>query len=157
LEAYFTSVLPFGGRHDNALANLTDNVPKRLEKNQKLHRTLASGQSRVWSRELSGVLVNAMAIPLDEERLEELIALMVRGLMFHDWGVALGLDMMVQALSLNKRGETFFDHYTRMNAKQRARGNIGGDALQYDGAQDVDNDAVSFWQLLWRRHAGGRG
>lgn len=147
LEAYFTSILPFGGRHADALANLTDNVPKRLEKNQKLHRALAAGQSRAWSREPSGVLVNAMAIPVDGERLEELVALMVRGLMFHHWGVALGPDMVVQALSLNKRGEAFFDHYARMNAKQRAAGNIGAGALQYDGAQGVDNDAVSFWQL----------
>ena len=105
LEAYATSVLPFGGRHGNAMANLTANVPKRLEKNQKLHRALSIGQTRVWSREPSGLLANTMALPLDGERLEELIGLIVRGLIFHHWGVALGPDMRVDTLSLTKHGE----------------------------------------------------
>ena len=147
LEAYLTAVLPFGGRHRDATDNLAANVPKRLEKNQKLHRALSAGQSRVWSREPSGLLVNTLALPLDGERLEELVGLIVRGLMFHHWGVALGPDMVVQTLSLTKYGEAFFDRHSRLNAKQRVGDNIGDGALVYEGAQGVDNDAVSFWQL----------
>lgn len=147
LEAIFTAVLPFGGRHADASDNLTGNVPKRLEKNRKLHRVLATGQSRVWSREPSGLLVNNMALPLDGERLVELVGLIVRGLMFHHWGVALGPDMRIEALSLTRYGEALFDRYSKMNARQRATDNIGNGALVYKGAQGVDNDAVSFWQL----------
>jgi hypothetical protein len=147
LEAYVTAILPFGGRHAGALVNLTTNVPKRLERNQKLDRALSAGQSRVWSREPSGLLVNAMALPLDGERLKALVGLIVRGLMFHHWAVALGPDMMVETLSLTKRGEAFFDRYSKMNAKQRAADNIGDGALVSEGVQGVDNDAVSFWQL----------
>jgi hypothetical protein len=40
-----------------------------------------------------------------------------------------------------------FDQYRTANAKQRATGNIGAGALIYEGAQGIDNDAVSFWQL----------
>lgn len=144
LEAYLTAVLPFAGRHGDAIDN---NVPKRLEKNQKLHRALSAGQSRVWSREPSGLLVNALTLPLDGERLEELVGLIVRGLIFHHWGVTLGPDMVVETLSLTKRGEAFFDRYSKMNAKQRVAHNIGDGALVYEGVQGVDNDAVSFWQL----------
>jgi hypothetical protein len=147
LEAYVTAVLPFAGRHCDALPNLTANVPKRLEKNQKLHRALSAGQSRVWSRERSGLLVNTLALPLDGERLEELVGLIVRGLMFHHWDVALAPDMLVMVLSLTRRGEAFFDHYGKANAKQRVANNIGAGALVYEGAQGIDNDAVSFWQL----------
>jgi hypothetical protein len=147
LETYVTAVLPFGGRHSEALENLTTNVPKRLEKNQKLYRALSAGQSRIWSREPSGLLVNAMTLPLDGERLEELVGLIVRGLMFHHWGVALGSDMVVETLSLTQYGEAFFDRYAKMNAKQRVANNIGDGALVYEGAQGVDNDAVSFWRL----------
>jgi hypothetical protein len=139
--------LPFGGRHSNALGNLTANVPKRLERNRKLHRVLAAGQTRVWSRESSGLLVNATALPLDGERLEQLVGLIVRGLMFHHWGVALGSDMQVDTLSLTKRGEAFFDQYAKLSAKQRIANDIGDGALVYEGAQGVDNDAVSFWKL----------
>jgi hypothetical protein len=147
LEAYINAVLPFGGRHGGAMDNLTANVPKRLEKNQKLHRALAAGQTRVWSREPSGLLVNAMALPLDGERLEELVGMIVRGLMFHHWEVALGPDMRVDTLSLTKYGEGFFEQYAKVNAKQRVANDIGEGALVYGGAQGVDNDAVSFWRL----------
>ena len=147
LEAYLAAVLPFGGRHGDALDNLTTNVPKRLEKNQKLHRKLLAGQSRVWSSEPSGLRVNVTALPLDGERLEELVGLIVRGLIFHHWGVALGSDIFVQPLSLTKRGEAFFDRFSKMNAKQRVLNDIGVGALVYEGVQGLDNDAVSFWQL----------
>jgi hypothetical protein len=147
LEAYLSAVLPFGGRHAAAIDNLIANVPKRLEKNRKLHRALYTGQSRAWSREPSGLLLNAMTLPLDGERLEELIGLMARGLMFHHWGVALGPDIFVQTLSLTKHGEAFFDRFSKMNAKQRVAKDIGAGALVYEGAQGVDNDAVSFWRL----------
>ena len=40
-EHYFAGFLPFGGRHSGVLANLIENVPRRLEKNKKLQRELA--------------------------------------------------------------------------------------------------------------------
>lgn len=147
LEAEFTAVLPFGGRHADALDNLTTNVPKRLAKNQKLHRTLAAGQTRVWSREPSGVLVNTMAIPLDGKRLEELVGLIVRGLMFDHWRVILGPDVVVDVMSLTKYGEALFDGYLKLDAKQRVANDIGKGALVYEGVQGIDNDAISFWTL----------
>lgn len=147
LEAYINAVLPFGGRHGAALANLTANVPKRLEKNQKLHRALAAGQARVWSRERSGLLVNTMALPLDGKRLEELVGLIVRGLIFHHWGVALGPDIFVDTLSLTRHGEAFFARYLNGNVKQRVVYNIGAGALVYEGVQGLDNDAISMWRL----------
>ena len=147
IEYYLTTVLPFGGRHAGALDNLTANVPKRLAKNQKLLRNPYQGTSRVWSPEPTGLVVNTMAVPLDGERLEQLIALMVRGLMFHHWGVILGPDMLVQAMTRTKHGERFFAGYSKLNAKQRVAGDIGKGALGYEGAQGVDNDAISVWQL----------
>lgn len=147
IENYLTAVLPFGGRHAEALDNLTANVPKRLAKNQKLHRNLYSGSSRVWSPEPSGLVVNTMAVPLDGDRLEQLIALMVRGLMFHHWGVILGPNIFLQVLSLTKHGEIFFAGYSKLNAKQRVTNDIGKGALVYEAAQAVDNDAISVWQM----------
>jgi hypothetical protein len=49
LEHYLATVLPFAGQH--APANLQDMVPRRLANNLRLHRTLATGMSRNWTRE----------------------------------------------------------------------------------------------------------
>jgi hypothetical protein len=99
--------------------------PKRLARHPKLHRRLAAGVSRIWSPEPSGLLVSALTLPLDGERLEELVGLMVRGLVFHHWGVALGPDTSVQTLSLTKHVEAFFTKFDKMNAKQRIENDIG--------------------------------
>lgn len=147
LETLFTAVLPFGGRHADASANLTVNVPKRLARHPKLHQSLAAGQSQVWSREPSGLLVRSLALPLDGERLEELVDLIVRGLMFHHWGVALGADMHVGVFTLTRYGEALFASYLNSNAKQRVSNNIGAGAFVYEAVQGVDNDTVSMWRL----------
>jgi hypothetical protein len=44
LEHYLATVLPFGGRHDDAHRNLEELVPSRLGGNARLHRELAEGQ-----------------------------------------------------------------------------------------------------------------
>jgi hypothetical protein len=46
LEHYLATVLPFGGRHADAAANLQDLVPQRLAKNLALKRKLATGMSQ---------------------------------------------------------------------------------------------------------------
>jgi hypothetical protein len=147
LEHYLTSVLPFGGRHADALDNLSNNVPKRLEKDKKLHRALAAGSSREWSPEPSGILRHSVTVPLDGEKLEKLVAFIVRGLAFHHWGVVLGADMVVDVHSLTKRGEGVYKQLGALNASQKIMGNIGQGALVYEAAQGVDNPAVSVWQL----------
>src|SRR5262249_26142801 len=79
LEHYAASVIPFGGRHPGASASLAADVPRRLAKNQRLHRELKSRQTRVWSEE-SGLMMPCLAIPIDGERLEGLVGYIVRGL-----------------------------------------------------------------------------
>lgn len=146
LEHYAASVVPFGGRHRNAKESLTEGVPRRLARNQRLHRELAEGQSRVWSTE-SGIVIPSMAIPIDGARIEGLVGYIVRGLMFHHWGVALGSDNMVLVNSLTPYGEQFFDQQLNLNARHRVAGDIGQGALVYRAAQGVDNPRVSVWEM----------
>jgi hypothetical protein len=87
LEHYAASVLPFGGRHAGAPASLSE-VEKRLAKNRRLHRELATRQTRIWSQE-AGLMMPCLSIPIDGERLEALVGYIVCGLLFHHWGVAL--------------------------------------------------------------------
>ena len=146
LEHYAASIIPFGGRHAGASARLVADVPKRLAKNQRLHRELAAGQTQVWSVE-AGLMVPCLAIPIDGKRIERLVDYIARGLMFHHWGIALGSDCIVDVLSLTRHGEGFFDRHLALNARQRASGDIGQGALRYRGAQAVDNPQISFWVM----------
>jgi hypothetical protein len=147
IEHYLTGVLPFGGRHSDALANLTENVPRRLEKNKKLQRELATKSSRVWSQEPSGLILRTLAVPLDGERLEKLVEFVVRGLMFHHWGMILGKEAFVEVHSLTIHGDKFFRKIRHLNAAQRVSNDIGDGALVYEAAQGIDNPLISVWQL----------
>jgi hypothetical protein len=147
LEHYLTTVLLFGGRHPDAAGNLENDGPRRLAKNRKLHRELARGCSRSWTKVPSGILVNALTVPINGERVEKLVGYIVRGLMWHHWGIVLGPDCFVEVLSLTAHGEAFFQRYAEMNAEARVKGDIGEGALVYEGTQGTDNPQVSVWEI----------
>ena len=147
LEYYLTTVLLFGGRHVDAVANLQNDGSRRLAKNQKLHRELAQGTARIWTREPSGLVVRALTVPIDGEKVEKLVGFIVRGLMWHHWKIVLGPDCFVDVLSLTGRGEALFNRYQNMGARDRVRANIGNGALVYEGAQGTDNPQISVWEV----------
>src|SRR5262249_47802544 len=89
LEHYLTAVLPFGGRHADDLANLSQMVEPRLAKNKKLHRRLAQHSTRVWTRTESGLHAPSTALPFEAEHLVELFKYIVRGVLFYHWNVRL--------------------------------------------------------------------
>lgn len=80
LEHYLTAILPFGGRHVDAVPNLVGRVPARLAQNSALHHALAANQKRVLEISPSGVIFPTMALPIDGEKVEALIGLIVKGL-----------------------------------------------------------------------------
>jgi len=69
--------------------NLEWMVPKCLRKNAKLHRELASGQQRVLTQTSAGEPQHILTIPLDGARLDELCAMITRGLIWYHWQVFL--------------------------------------------------------------------
>jgi len=130
LEHYLTTVLPFGGRHADASENLASMVPKRLGKNAKLHRQLRDGQQVVFVPGDTGSAEQTTAIPFDGEKLEELISMIVRGLIWFHWRVYLEDSHTVRTHTVTAHGlqlceETLF----RPNARDRVRGNLGNGAL----------------------------
>lgn len=144
-EHYLTAVLPFGGHHAGALENLTENVPKRLNKNKKLLRNLNLGLSRNWYKGPSGLLHPTLAVQVNTENLFKLVGMMTRGLIFHHWGVILECGINVKVFHLTRHDESIFCKNFELNANQRTENNIGEGALKYQGAQGVDNDGVSVW------------
>jgi len=147
LETYLMSVLPFGGRHPDALDNLKNLVPPRLGKNQKLHRQLNAGASPIWSIESSGLAVPTTSLPLDGEKLEKLFEYIVRGLMWYHWGVLLAKDCVVEVMTPGSKIQKVFDDMHRQRAHARLNENLGNGTFVYRATQGVDNLQVSIWEF----------
>ncbi len=148
LEHYLTAVLPFGGQHSASLENLSSMVPKRLRKNTRLHRELAAGQRKTSTHTSGGETVQTITIPFDGHRLEQLFAMIARGLIWHHWQVYLGDNYAIQAHSVTKVGERLFDDLLfKPNARDRVRGNLGDGSFVYEGAQAVDDSGITAWRF----------
>ena len=145
LEHYLTAVLPFGGRHRDALVNLRTMVPDRLGNNARLQRALASGTTTELTEEMPGARVPTIALPFDSDRLHRLFAYIVRGLLWHHWRVTLTADHDAVIMSLTKFGESTYSQFLGMNARNRVRADIGGGTFLYEGAQGTDYPEFSIW------------
>jgi hypothetical protein len=155
LEHYLTAVLPFGGRHADALSNLQEFVPGRLAKNAKLHRELAPGRGITLTEEQPGLRVPTMTLPFDSDRLHRLFGFIAKGLLWHHWAVALQAHHDLKVVSLTGFGEASFSAFLGLNAKQRVRCVLGNGASSYEGAQGIDYPEFSIWKIsgLWRVEA----
>lgn len=146
LEHYLTTVLPFGGRHPDSSVILTADVPRRLARNQKLHQDLIAGHGRVAVAE-GGAVAERLAVPFDSQKLVELFAYIARGLTAHHWGVIIPTDHKVEALLLNPAYETHFRELFLMRANARVNGAVGDGAFRYQGAQGIDDPALTMWRF----------
>ncbi len=148
LEHYLTAILPFGGQHADALSNLRGMVAPRLAENQKLHRIIAQGASKVWTHTTSELHARSMAVPFECEKLIELFRYIVRGLMFYDWGVRLTGEHSLDVMLIASNRPNIFDDLMRMRAKALVSGNLGNGTFLYHGNQGTDSDTISAWRFL---------
>lgn len=146
LEHYLTAILPFGGRHRDSLETLTSLVPKRLAKNERLRRNLASRSSRVWSLE-NGICQRATAVPLEAGSIERLFGLIAKGLAWHHWKICFTEEHELRTLILTQDKQQYFESIFRLNAAQRVQINLGGGAIQYEGIQGVGCPHVTAWRF----------
>jgi hypothetical protein len=147
LEHYLATVLPFASRTASVVADLTDAMPKRLAKNMKLHRELEAGRQRVWTREPSGIIVPAMTVPVDGEKLNAYVGYVVRGLMWHHWQVMLDANHFVEVQCLTGSGEKFFAVMSGWRGSNRLDETLGDCVLSYTAVQGTDRAEISVWVL----------
>ena len=148
LENYLATVLPFGGRHESAQENLETMVPQRLRGNRKLHRQLTEGTGTVWSEEGEGLLVPALTLPIEPNRLEPLFALVAVGLIWYHWGAYLTREHSVGVVLLTSSGERFLDRYLLgMKSHAPVSVDLGNGTFVYEGAQDIDCPQRSVWRF----------
>ncbi|WP_136515577.1 HNH endonuclease [Geomonas edaphica] len=146
LEHYLSSLLPFGGQHQDAKTNLTEMVPKRLSRNQRLHEELNRNKSYSLLRDSSAQVVTSMVLPFDGEKLLTLFEYITKGLLWHHWQTLLSDEYFVQTLALTRAGEDFFQNkFLNLYSPNRVSVTLGGDTFRYIGAQGVDDPRISAW------------
>ena len=143
LEHHLTALLPFGGRHADALDNLQSMVPKRFAKNAKLHRELVAGQGTVWNRTEGSLLVRQMTLPIAGQ-LERLFEFISKALLWHHWKARLTDDHAVIAGLVP---DNFLDSFSKVPPERRVEVNLSGGTVSYRGLQGNDYPETSAWEF----------
>jgi hypothetical protein len=146
LEHYLASVLPFGGRHADASANLEEQVPGRLARNQRLHRELTAGRTTIKVEGPDGPRVGTTALPFEPQTLFKFTELVIRGLLWHHWKVRLGPDFGVRIITPTNAAAGMFLQSFSHNARQRVSVDLGEGTIRYEGAQG-DYPELSVWAI----------
>jgi hypothetical protein len=147
LENDLTSILPFGGRHMDARSNF-ELVPKRLDKNAKLRRLLATGRRRVWSKEKSDLYVPTVTLPIKQGCIEQLFGFIVKGLVWHHWRIYLPAECVVKVTALTQDGEESFEQrILNREGHPYVSIDLGNGTFLYEGIQDIDSPEVTAWRF----------
>lgn len=146
IEHELLAVLPFAGRHIDASENLARLAARRLAKNLRQKRALASGTSPVWLRDGS-LYKRTIAVPMDWVKLEKLFALIARGLAWHHWNVLIGPDCFSNAHILQGTTKAQYTRMQGQRAAARVDANLGAGTFIYRGAQATDNPTITIWEF----------
>lgn len=146
LEHYLLSVLPFGGNHPSSSAILANEVPRRLEKNRKLHIALYEGRRDMMVRD-SEATRPSLTIPFDSDKLSQLFVFIARGLVTHHWQVRIPANYFVGAGFLSSHGERLFEQLMMRRSRAEARGDLGRGLILYQGIQTLENPQTTLWRF----------
>ena len=122
LEHYLKQVLPFGGRHPDAHANLSTMVPKRLANSPSLAATVRAGILPIWVPDPSGLVLRTSMITIESDKLERWCGLLVRGLAYFHWRTVIGAGCLIRFFAPTKAGERLLDGLLSRPASQQASG-----------------------------------
>lgn len=146
LEHYLATVMPFGGRHPASSALLNEAVPKRLAKNQKLHRRLTHGFSDITTIE-NGAPVETFAVPFDGDKMIALFAMIARALTWHHWNAIIPPAYPVSATLLNPCFEPIMREIFLRPRRAHAQGELADGLFRYEGALSSDDPPLTMWRF----------
>jgi hypothetical protein len=146
LEHYALTVLPFGGVHTLSSDILRNEAPRRLAKNPKLRAVLKAGQRSVLVNQ-KGLIVPAMSLPFDGERLSTLFAIIARGLTQHHFDQHVPENYVARASFLTAQGERLFETMMQQHAAAEARGNLAEGLVLYQGVRRGDDVSSTIWRF----------
>jgi hypothetical protein len=150
LEIYLTAILPFGSNAPGAKEMLEKMVPPRLENNLKLRKTLQAGSREVWVKSIgSEILQRSMTLPIDGQKLIELLRMIIKGLSFYHWKTIIPKNFEVNVYTVPLDGLIHFrdriePHFVKENS---VKGNIGDGCFIYIGAKHAYLPTMSCWEM----------
>ncbi len=147
LEHYLMTVLPFGGRHLDASANLAEQVPRRLAKNSALADELRRAlRSRLRLRSVNGEpWIQETILPLNPDKLIALYRWIAIGLSYEHWNLSLPLaDFVISAAYLMPNMAAMFDAVFDQAGQIAVHGNLGDGTFIYAGFQ---GKGFSLWRM----------
>ena len=148
LEHYLATVLPFGGRHPQSRAILSELVPPRIKRNRKLLHELASSWNSGVSISPNGYLQPQHTFNVDADKIEQLYEFIVRGLCWSEWQLLLPKSLSeIQVGFLTSDGAAIAESLLRLNPKRKSQRVIADGLFQYEGVQAVDNDLITIWKM----------
>jgi hypothetical protein len=149
VEHYLATVLPFGGRHPDAIANLQEQVSERLAQNARLHRELTDGRESVEidDDEDGQQKTGTTTIPLDGEQVLRYGDFVVRGLLWHHWRIILKPGFKVRVMTPTNAIVDQFVSTMRQNPCRHVKGDLGSGTITYEGAQGNDYPEMSVWAI----------
>lgn len=125
-------------------------VPKRLQKNAKLHAELRTGhvQGPLALLAPDGTWERPTSIPLDHVPLEELFALIAKGLAWHHWGVVLEPGYSAIARVFPDTAAPFLEEFFfARKAADRVTADVGAGTFAYEGLQATDDPKLTVWSF----------
>lgn len=155
LEHTLTAVMPLGAQHGGATEALSA-VERKLSKNQRLHRLLASGLRRMFRSVNGGPWVAEMTVPFDSRSMEQLGEYIVKGLARYHWGLDIGADAFVRASFLRPEGAAAFDRFFAGEVKDRVSCDLGQGVFRYEGILSVESPNLTLWKMsIYGAEVGG--
>lgn len=146
LESELTSLLPFAGRHSDALEHLNTLVAGRFERNERLRARIRNSLTGHTITDLSGrPMFSTMLV--DRDALDEWIGLVTLGLIAHHFGEIIVNDVDLDVMLLPPQTEKPFADLFTANARKLPVTRIGGEALTYQGSMAFDDPRVSIWRF----------
>lgn len=136
------AILPFGGKHEQALRNLTDMVPKRLAKNAKTLRGLREGRHVITVRGKAHSVV-----PVESDSLEQLFAMIARGLTWDEWKTLLPPDITVETAILTSQVEALYSELFSVPGTNRCERRLAGNTFSYQGVQQKALPLITAWRF----------
>jgi hypothetical protein len=149
LEHYLTAILPFGGFHETALENLSTMVPKRLKKNNSLHKELKENKAYVLSGENKENTIKLLTVPIDGQKMLDLFKFITKGLIWYHWQTIIDKRFDVEAISLTQHGEKYFQQkFFSLNSKNKVEESIGNNIFSYQALQAIDIPQITVWEFM---------
>ncbi|MEO6012746.1 MAG: hypothetical protein ABIQ30_04060 [Devosia sp.] len=135
-EHYLTAVLPFGGRHDDAVASI-EATETRLGENLRLKRELEDGL------ELGASPDGSSLVPFQDEHLRGLFEMIPKGLLWYHAGVYLPENY--GALAFAAPSGAVEPNPNFGPGAETYRGNLGNGVFEYEGVTNPSDRFSSAW------------